>query len=94
MINKALQCEQDVLLPESGGCSVYQLKNETGEGVITFYDIFPGVMLSYNDFPMQYYDSLFQPDRDLFCIDHCREGRLEYSVKWIKLKILNSPLPI
>lgn len=81
MINKALQCEQGVLLAKSGGCSVYQLKNETGEGVITFYDVFPGVMLSYNDFHMQYYDSLFQPDRDLFCIDHCREGRLEYSVK-------------
>ena len=30
---------------------------------------------------MQYYDSHFHPERDVFCIDHCREGRLEYPAK-------------
>ena len=65
-------------LVENAGCSVYQLRNETGEGTITIYEVFPGVSLSYNDFHIRYYDSEFKPDRDLFCIDHCREGRLEY----------------
>ena len=67
-----------VKLAENNGCSVYQLRNETGEGTITIYEVFPGVSLSYNDFHIRYYDSEFKPDRDLFCIDHCREGRLEY----------------
>lgn len=72
------KCTGAVLLAESNGCSVYQFRNETGEGNITFYEVFPGVMLSYNDFHMQYYISDFKPDGDVFCIDHCREGRLEY----------------
>lgn len=67
-----------VKLVENDGCSVYQLRNETGEGTITIYKVFPGVSLSYNDFHILHYDSEFKPDRNLFCIDHCREGRLEY----------------
>lgn len=74
-------CKQAVLLAESDGCSVYQFRNETGEGTMTFYEVFPGVVLSYNDFHMRYFDSVFQPDRKLFNIDHCREGRLEYAAK-------------
>ncbi|MGN0351010.1 MAG: helix-turn-helix domain-containing protein [Roseburia sp.] len=65
-------------LAESNDCQVYQFRNETGEGTITIYDVFPGVMLAYNDFHMSYYDSVYQPGQELFCIDHCREGRLEY----------------
>lgn len=64
---------------KSDGCSVYQFRNETGEGTITIYEVFPGVTLAYNDFHMNYYDSEYQPGRDVFCIDHCREGRLEYT---------------
>ncbi len=45
------------------------------------YEVFPGVALAYNDFHMRYFDSAFQPGRDVFCIDHCREGRLEYMAK-------------
>lgn len=71
-------CNQAVPLAQSNGCTVYQLKNETGEGTITMYEVFPGVVLAYNDFHMQYFDSDFVPGRDVFCIDHCREGRLEY----------------
>ena len=67
-----------VKLAENDGCSVYQFQNETGEGTITIYEVFPGVSLSYNDFHIRYYDSEFKPDRNLFCIEHCREGRLEY----------------
>ncbi|MCH1983137.1 AraC family transcriptional regulator [Ruminococcus sp. OA3] len=65
-------------LAKSGGCSVYQAKNETGEGTMTIYEVFPGVTLTCNDFHMRYFDSEFVPGRELFCIDHCREGRLEY----------------
>lgn len=72
---------QAALLMENEGCSVYQFKNETGEGTITIYEVFPGMALAFNDFHMQYYDSEFRPGRDVFCIDYCREGRLEYTAK-------------
>ena len=73
----AERCPGACLLAQSDGCSVYQFRNETGEGTITMYDVFPGVMLAYNDFHMKYYDSRYVPGDDLFCIDHCREGRME-----------------
>lgn len=71
------RCEDAMLLAQSDGCSVYQFRNETGEGTITVYDVYPGVMLSFNDFHMNYYDSVFVPDSSLFSVDHCREGRME-----------------
>lgn len=76
-----MSCGEFVRLAKSDGCSVYQLRNETGEGTITIYEVFPGVTLAYNDFHMRYYDSEFKPERNMFCIDHCREGRLEYPAK-------------
>lgn len=69
-----------VPLAQSSGCQVYQAANETGEGTMTIYQVFPGVTLMYNDFHMSAFDSHFQSDLDLFCIDYCREGRLEYTV--------------
>lgn len=73
--------DQGIPVAESDGCSVYQFRNESGEGTITIYEVFPGVALAYNDFHMRYYDSSFRPGCDVFCIDHCREGRLEYAAK-------------
>ena len=34
----------------SNNCQTLHFENETGEGTITAYDIFPGVILAYNDF--------------------------------------------
>lgn len=65
------------MIAQSNGCSVYQFQNETGEGTITIYDVFPGVVLTYNDFHMSYYNSEYQPIGDVFCIDYCREGRTD-----------------
>ncbi len=63
---------------KENGYQTFRFQNETGEGSITAYMVFPGVMLAYNDFHMNYSDSAFQTDQDVFCIDYCREGRLEY----------------
>ena len=68
------------LLAKSGGCSVYQLRNESGEGTMTVYEVFPGATILYNDFHMAYCDSSFETRQDLLCIDYCREGRMEYAV--------------
>ncbi|GAA6396091.1 AraC family transcriptional regulator [Solibaculum mannosilyticum] len=65
-------------LAESGGCRVFQFHSDSGEGMMTQYDLFPGVFLMYNDFHMEGYDSVFCTAEDLLCIDYCRQGRMEY----------------
>lgn len=79
MLDFTKRCGEATLFMGNDGCGVYQFRNETGEGTITIYEVFPGVTLAYNDFHMRYYDSSFRPETDVFCIDHCREGRLEYA---------------
>lgn len=68
-----------ILLAQSDGCAVWQFRNDTGDGTMTTYEVFPGVMLSFNDFHMARFESSYVADRRLFAIDHCREGRMEYS---------------
>lgn len=80
-MDEAIWCRQLTPIVEHDGCVVYQMDNETGEGTIKMYEVFPGVTLAYNDFHVRYFDSQFVPGREIFCIDHCREGRLEYSAK-------------
>ena len=70
--------ENGILLARSDGCSVYQFRNATGDGTMTCYEVFPGTMLSFNDFHMAYFDSEYTPGQELFAIDHCREGKMEY----------------
>ena len=76
----AVQFEKQgaVLLAQSDGCSVWQFRNETGDGTMTVYEVFPGVMLSFNDFHMGRFESRYVADRRILAIDHCREGRMEY----------------
>ena len=66
------------LLAQSGGCSVWQFRNETGEGTMTTYELFPGAALCFNDFHMAFFNSSFTTQQQLFAIDYCREGRMEY----------------
>lgn len=78
MNEKILGKQKALLLAQSDGCKVFQFRNETGDGTMTCYDVFPGVMLSFNDFHMEYFDSEYITGSDVFAIDHCREGRMEY----------------
>ena len=71
----SLRKQGAVLLAQSGGCAVWQFCNEAGEGTMTTYEVFPGVMLGFNDFHMEYFESRYVADRRLLAIDHCREGR-------------------
>lgn len=68
-----------VLLAQSDGCSVWQFRNESGDGTMTTYEVFPGVLLGFNDFHMGWYDSDYTAERELLVIDHCRLGRMEYT---------------
>ena len=68
-----------VLLAQSDGCSVWQFRSSTGEGTMTTYELFPGAVLSFNDFHMASFDSSFTTQQKLLAIDYCREGRMEYT---------------
>lgn len=59
-------------------CQVWRFLSDSGEGVMTGYMLFPGVMLLFNDFHMEFFDSAYEPHGNMLAIDHCREGRMEY----------------
>lgn len=72
------QARGPIRLAETEGCTIWQFRNETGDGTMAAYEVFPGAMVSFNDFHMARYDSGYVADRELLAIDHCREGRMEY----------------
>ena len=78
--DRQFQAQEAILLARSDGCGVWQLRNETGEGTMTTYEVFPGVMVCFNDFHMEHYHSQYVPDRPMLAIDHCLEGRMEYTL--------------
>lgn len=51
------------LLASSDGCSVFQFRTDEGDGTMTCYEVFPGAMLSFNDFHMPYFQSEYVPGK-------------------------------
>ena len=85
--------QRATLLAKSDGCSIMQFENHTGEGTMTCYEIFPGTILTFNthrldhrppklkkgiEYLYGYFDSEYVPQDNIFAIDYCREGRMEY----------------
>lgn len=64
-------------------CSVLMMSDSTGEGVMTVYRVMPGVMVCFSDMHMEkcYSEFELREDKSVFCLDHCREGRIEMEVK-------------
>ncbi len=60
---------------------IIQVQNDSGDGLMSSYMVFPGVYLMFNDFHMEQCESQFQAEVDMLCIDHCREGRIEQEIK-------------
>ena len=69
------------LICSDENCSVFKLKETSGEGLMTMYPVFPGCCIIYNDFHLERCHSCFTPQNQLFCIDHCREGRIEWEAR-------------
>jgi AraC-like DNA-binding protein len=70
-------------------CIIYQLKDNSGEGMMTLYQLFAGVYIMFNDFHMESCMSQFRQSSNMLCIDHCQEGRIEWQLdknKYIYLK--------
>lgn len=71
-------------------CTIYQARNNDGDGMMTVYDVMDGIKLIYNDFHTTKYKSDFVPNCWMFCVDHCREGRIEQEVSQGVLKYIES----
>ena len=56
----------------------YIMENETGEGVVTSYEIMDGIYVMYGDFHMESEGSEREYRANLFCLDYCYEGRMEW----------------
>jgi AraC-like DNA-binding protein len=69
------------LITEGRNCKIYKFKSEDGYGMMTMYHVFNGIMIMYNDFHMSSCKSEFFTDKDLLCVDHCREGRIEQEME-------------
>jgi AraC-like DNA-binding protein len=65
------------LVVQNDQCSVYKIKNSTGDGLMTCYQLLPGIALMHCDIHMSQYLSGLQVKTEMFSIDHCREGRME-----------------
>ncbi len=59
---------------------IIQIRGEQGDGLMSYYLVFPGVFLLFNDFHMKQIESCFTVGAKMLCIDHCREGRIEQEI--------------
>lgn len=59
--------------------AILEVKDDTGEGLMTMYTPFAGVYINISDMHMQQCNSgfLLEEGADVVCFDHCKEGRIE-----------------
>ncbi|MDO5548061.1 MAG: AraC family transcriptional regulator [Eubacteriales bacterium] len=58
-----------------GYCTVYKMDCTDGLGLMTVYQVYPGIQLIYNDFEATSCDWKGNLDKNILEINHCREGR-------------------
>lgn len=63
------------------GCKVLMMQNDTGEGVMTIYEVMDGVYLLYSDLHMEHAVGEVQHKTDLLCMDYCIEGHMEWALE-------------
>lgn len=61
----------------SDHCTVYTIATAEGAGTMTSYPVFPGIILTYNDFHTTQCPRHRNFAADTLEINHCREGRFE-----------------
>ena len=59
--------------------AVLEVKDDTGEGIMTIYMPFVGVYINICDMHMQHCSSgfLLEENANVICFDYCKEGRIE-----------------
>lgn len=80
-MNRAMFYDMQIrTLVENDTTHIIQMQNDGGDGLMSFYTVFPGIFLLFSDFHMKECLSQFPTGQDMFCIDHCREGRIEQEI--------------
>lgn len=58
-----------------GYCTVYKMDCTDGLGLMTVYQVYPGIQVIYNDFEAASCEWGEKLDKNILEINHCREGR-------------------
>ena len=81
--NNSLYDADIKIIKQSEHCTVYEMKNDEETGIMTSYQVFPGIMLMYKDFHMgkcPHHSRLHKDIKEILEINHCREGRFECEI--------------
>lgn len=82
LINMDLYGNEIRVLSTNEKCTVYFIENKTRNGIVTYYNIFPGIEIYYNDFHMSYgFTRKHIQSPNIIEINHCRQGRFECEFK-------------
>ncbi len=79
--DKMIQASKMQVAARSDTSCRFQMRDAWGEGQMTCYEIFKGIILMKNDFHMAFCQSEFQMAGKMLAIDHCREGRIEWALQ-------------
>ena len=63
---------------ENDNAHVLRIQSPTGEGYMTLYMVMKGVYVMFDEFHLESCESEFKNMKNVFCIDHCRQGRIEH----------------
>lgn len=80
-IEKQIYGNQLKILSQNDDCTVYRIAKDDGDIVMTSYCVFDGIHLIYNDVHTQSFLSKMSGTGEILQINHCLEGRIEYSIK-------------
>ena len=79
MKNNPIKYMKEMSLPTTrdseGYCALYKMDCGDGLGLMTVYQVYPGIQVIYNDFEAAGCEWEENLDRDILEINHCREGR-------------------
>ncbi|MEA4816414.1 MAG: AraC family transcriptional regulator [Lachnospiraceae bacterium] len=62
---------------DDGATAVYKIETDGGEGIMTGFEVFPGIEIIYNDFHTCDCFIGKPPASDIMEINHCKQGRFE-----------------
>ena len=65
-------------IAENDNSHVLRIQSPTGEGYMTLYMVMKGVYVMFDEFHLESCESEFKNMENVFCIDHCRQGRIEH----------------
>ena len=65
-------------IAENDNSHVLRIQSPTGEGYMTLYVVMKGVYVMFDEFHLEACESEFKNMENVFCIDHCRQGRIEH----------------